>query len=908
MSIALGFDHVDMGRQELVGGKGLNLGRLTGAGFRVPPGFVVSTEAYHRFVEAVQLGAALAELLSGIDYDDLAGVEQQTAKIRDLIHGSPMPASIATAIREAYDALGVRYVAVRSSGTAEDLADTSFAGQHDTYLDVCGHEALLDGVQRCWASMWSARATGYRRQNGIDHSTVALAVVVQTMVASEVSGVMFTANPLTTATDEIVINASYGLGEAIVSGIVTPDLAVVSHLGCRIKSVTVGSKTIEIVRNVDAYSGVLEREVPHERRTIASLTQAQIVRLARIGARIQEYYEGIPQDIEWALHDDTFYVLQARDITGVQFSWDEELDPQPPEFPEASDDTVWTRAWGDSVWPGAVTPFFYSQRAQWLTRVSRSEEKLWGIRGAEDQRMFKYHKGRIYYNSKIDAANFMQAMPPALRQPDIMAHVPKAMHSEIQNKPWDPLEIVRILARIKLTRPEQSIYRFFQTGHRQIDNDGAAALGASPQELTEYTDEELLRYFEGRQAMLVDYVESMWSGFFLAMPILMSSLVRILEKWYRGTNPLILTDLITGLPKHTSTVLENLALWEVCQLIRASDVLSEQFQERPGREFFDRLGETDTGRTFQAAYQAFLADWGHRGHSDRDFHGDRRAENPAIDYNSLKTMLTADHVDPDETMKHLVASRQAAEADVIASIRHQPLGALKAEAFKLIQDWLVRIWVLRDDERHHGDRFTMSKKRALNEIATRLKARAVLEGDDYYFLSQRDVWALLRGAPMTRLMRAKIAARRHNWERVDKGLDHPMYLRTDGTTYHDIDPATELAPEQDGLMRGFGTSRGLVEGTARIIETQAELHRVRKGDILVTRATDPGWTPVFLVISGLVLETGGLLAHGACISREYGIPAVHIPGAMGRIEDGARISVNGDTGEVVLLESPQLVR
>lgn len=319
-----------------VGGKGANLAKLTQAGFDVPPGFTVITDAYAEFIAANQLDEAIASRLSALSWSDPAELEKTLEDVRNLILAAPLPDGVAVAVESAYADLGgdEPYVAVRSSGTAEDLADSSFAGLHDSFLDVKGREALLDAIKRCWASLWTARATSYRHDHGFDQSTVAIAVVIQTMVESDVSGVMFTGNPLTTATDEIVINASWGLGEAVVQGIVTPDEYTVRSRNGRVISHSIGEKLVRIVRDPAAASGTVTESVPEALQDARCLSDDEIAQLADLGRRIQTYYDGFPQDIEWALHDGWLYLLQSRPITGVEFSWDSDVDDTmyPPEW------------------------------------------------------------------------------------------------------------------------------------------------------------------------------------------------------------------------------------------------------------------------------------------------------------------------------------------------------------------------------------------------------------------------------------------------------------------------------------------------------------------------------------------------------------------------------------------------
>jgi rifampicin phosphotransferase len=310
----------------LVGGKGANLGNMTGKGFQVPPGFTISTTAYRAHVSDSGIRDAVEAILAKIDYADPARLEEQVAEIRKLITDAKMPDAVTRDIAAAYAKVGVTsFVAVRSSGTAEDLEGASFAGLHDTYLDIIGQDALADAVKRCWASMWTGRAVAYRQNGGFDHFSSAIAVVVQQMVQSEVSGVMFTGNPVNGATDQIFINASYGLGEAIVSGIVTPDEIVVRHRDLKILDLQIGSKLVQVVRDDKKGVGTVEAEVPEALRGKPSMSEGEIQQLADLGRLIQKAYGEFPQDIEWGYSGGQFYVLQARPITGVDFSWDADV-------------------------------------------------------------------------------------------------------------------------------------------------------------------------------------------------------------------------------------------------------------------------------------------------------------------------------------------------------------------------------------------------------------------------------------------------------------------------------------------------------------------------------------------------------------------------------------------------------
>jgi pyruvate,water dikinase len=342
MSMTLRFDQPGSDVSALVGGKGCNLGRCVQAGFPVPPGFTVTTDAYKVFLRRTALADLIQKSLDEADYEDAADLEMRMSQVRAAVAATSLPETLATEICNAYAELGSdALVAVRSSGTAEDLAEASFAGMHDSFLNVRGADALVDAVRQCWESLWTGRAVAYRHRSGLgDVTSLGMAVVVQTMVASDVSGVMFTANPITTATDELVINASWGLGELIVQGAVTPDEYVVKAVrplavgfdkqyrpaageppALKLKARTVGTKEQRMVRDSEIGHGNRTVEVPPAERVIPTLSDDQVLELATLGRRVQTFYEDMPQDIEWAFSKGVFYLLQSRPITGVAFDW-----------------------------------------------------------------------------------------------------------------------------------------------------------------------------------------------------------------------------------------------------------------------------------------------------------------------------------------------------------------------------------------------------------------------------------------------------------------------------------------------------------------------------------------------------------------------------------------------------------
>ncbi|HEX4110233.1 MAG TPA: PEP/pyruvate-binding domain-containing protein, partial [Solirubrobacteraceae bacterium] len=790
-------------------------------------------------------------------------------------------------------------VAVRSSGVAEDLADDSFAGLHDTVLDVVGEEAVLAAVRRCWASQWTARAVAYRQARGYGHGD-ALAVVVQRMVAADAAGVMFTANPLSTATDEIVINASWGLGEAIVSGITTPDQFTLARGDLRVKERVLGSKEVQVPPGAGE-----PRETPAADRERFALTDEQLARLGELGRRVQAFHGEVPQDIEWALAGEQLHLLQTRPVTGVDLTWDAELEYW-QRRPVGPDDQLWTRAWSDAIWNGGCTPLMYTLRAHVYTDGQGEAMSVWGHEELGSLRLFKYHKGTPYYNCAVERAMLSTAFP--ITRPGMLAMVPPAWHEEILAERFSLLDYARLQARCQFLAPSNGLTSWRRQVDRYLVDGLERANGLPDAELARLSDAELERHLGEMNAYDCAYMADVWSAFLLQARDAMGLLGVILAKWYRGGRARVFTDLLTGVPRPTATQIENAALWELAQGILGSPTLSRAFAAHPGAAFFTAAADSEDGPAWLERYRAFLAEHGHRGHANRDVYHPRRAEDPALDYRALAAFVAAGETErPSAKEQAVEARRQRVVAEVAEDLRGGTFGALRAQIFLATMDYVMTFLLFRDDERHWLDRVTFSIKRAFKEVGRRLRARGLLEReDDLYFLSDHELFSLLHGSPPSALLDAKIAARRRHFERLEAGGSNPMYVQHDRDADHrfDVAPGAEAG---DGVLRGLGTSGGAAEGTARVIRTLEEIGRVAPGEILVVNATDPGWTPVFLVIGAVVIETGGLLAHGSCLAREYGMPAVHLPGATAAIPDGATVRVNGDSGTVEVVSALEQV-
>jgi pyruvate,water dikinase len=814
---------------------------------------------------------------------------------------------------------------VRSSGTAEDLAGASFAGQYETFLDVRGSDALLDAVKRCWASMWTARVTAYRHNKGFEKAATGIAVVVQMMVEPEVAGVMFVGNPMNARADEIVINASWGLGEMVVSGSVTPDEYIVGRDSLKVKRRTLGSKELRVVRDHKAGKGTIKEPVPAKLQEQYTLSDDQAATLAEMGKKVTAYYGGLPQDIEWAMANNSSFLLQSRPITGVEFTWEEDLDIW-PSIPQ-EEDAIWTRAAADEWWTGAITPLFWSIRGYWIHAAAAMSYKPFGMGDLAEMRWMKWSRGTMYYNTRVDSLMAEYSLPPSLREP-MLRRLHPSQHKEAMNKPFDLGQTLKMFANIELNYPAWSGPKIFtaslatlrmtRKGGELYDQRRQAAkvMVPSQKELQGKTDDELRQMIEAlfpgvtmREPERAVYLAKRaqqgpparegggWGASFLYGPVIQALLEGVIKYWYTGTNPNAFTEVISGLPELTQQFHDDYDFWKLGETIWKSKKLKALINQFEGAAFFEELKNHEEGRAFLSQYAEFMEMGFFRGHADRDIYYARRSEDPNIDYRALRLLATAPVLESlEEKEERLIKRRETATADVIENLSSQPLGDLKVPVFKFLQGYCFQMLISRDEGRAQGEFVTLRKKLVLGELGRRAVERGLLEAkDDHYFLSIYELTELLQGKGAVPLSRAKVTARKKAFfSFLTHQEDPPMFLKGNAP----LDSGDEVAV--GNMLKGFGTSPGVATGRARVIPTQKDIGRLEKGDILVCHGTDPGWTSAFSIVSGVVAQTGGMLAHFSCLSREYGLPAVSLPGCMKMIKDGDMITVNGSTGEIRL--------
>jgi len=884
-----------------VGGKGANLAVLTRAGFVVPPGFLITTAAYQAFVEANNLAAQIMALARAGAPDDPTTLDQTSARIRGLFEQGRMPNDVAEPIVAAYRTLAPQPplpeteagqshndggaglpVAVRSSATAEDLPGLSFAGQQDTYLNIVGADALLDAVKRCWGSLWTARAIGYRARNKIAPDDVALAVVVQQLIPSEVAGVLFTANPLTGKRDEIVIDASYGLGEAIVSGQVEPDHYVVDPRSWQITGRKLGAKALALVPRADGGTNQVARAGDQQ-----ALPDAQILELAQVSQRVAAHF-GSPQDIEWAWADGRLYLLQSRPITSLY---------PLPDLPTAPDDPrVYFSL--NSV-QGVLDPFtplgcdllqLLGAGFLELIKVQRPVRQVIPAAG-----------GRLF----IDVTDITKLWLAALSRLDPGA---RQALSQLIDKGQVELRSPPFLATVGRLPVLAPIVMRMAVALRTPDFERAHALAAAEAFLND------ARTRSAAARTLADRLEALKFDLSRAIPtilpavgpvvapglVLMSRIGGWLERWL-GLPSNAVFQVLRGLPHNVTTEMD-LRLWALVQAIRADAAARDTLLHMPVEEQAAAYARGALPATAQQAIKQFLDKYGMRAVAEIDIGRPRWRDDPTPILQTIHGYLQLDDLShaPDALFAHGADEAARLAAEWTGQVRRTPFGAIRARLLGGAIDRMRRLIGLRESPKFYLISLLGTYRDALLAHARELAERGTLDqADDIFFLSLDQLGRFARGEPLN--LKALVAEQRAEYEHNRANRRMPRLLLSTGETFYD-----GLSEAGASDLIGDPVSPGVVEGPVRVVHDPRGV-RLAPGEILVCPATDPGWTPLFLTAGGLVMEVGGMITHGSVVAREYGIPAVvGVQAATTRLHTGQRVRVDGTQGRITILdEAPE---
>lgn len=868
-SYVLFFEQLDRLSLPYVGGKGANLGEMTKAGFPVPGGFCVTTCAYKDFIATSQEMESFFAELKSINSADLTRVRQLGEGIRTHLQQLAMPVQIREDIVQAWRKLGSRNAyAVRSSATAEDLPNASFAGQQDTYLNIKGREELLQHIQKCWASLFTDRAIVYRAKNGFDHREVYLSIVVQQMISPDISGIMFTADPVNGNRTVVSIDASFGLGEALVSGMVSADLYKVKNNTILHKKVS--QKKLAIYSLPDG--GTVTKELQQAQQEEQALTDEQIIKLAAVGKKIEAHYQ-VPQDIEFCVAQGEFFIVQSRPITTLYPL------PNIPEQPLR----VLLSFGHVQMMPDAMKPLGISV----LQTVFPSQVFVEaGSRLYIDLTDFMLSKiVRTLFPKLLAVADeaMSRALDAVVKRPGIFAGneqsaIPgtaRKLAVPILKKAWKNLRTGDPrLAKAKIeTYMEKNIQ---QTRQMLSSVNGADRLRASQQQL------------DGMIMVIKEIIPYVASGI-----IANKVLEKLLIRWLGDAEEL--SKLNKALPGNVTSEM-GLQIGDLADLLRKLPEVQEYLKIAQDQTFYTGLVQVPGGETFKQGFERFIEQYGMRCPGEIDMTNPRWRETPTQLLAAIFSHMRS--VKPGEHRQRFAEGQKEAEEAAVRILAH-----LKGKPFRLkLASRLIAVFRYLGGLREHH-KYLMSmvldecKKAILAEARELVKAGRLTEAEDVYFLSLEELIQLTQGDGKKDVIEL-IDVRKEQYQR-HRNLKPPRIMTSEGEILI-VPPDRGDIPE--GTLLGSPVSAGVAEGVARVI-LRPENAFLNEGEILVAPQTDPGWTPLFQSAKAIVTEVGGLMTHGAVVAREYGIPAVvGVDDATTLINDGDTIRVDGDRGFVVILQ------
>ncbi|CAL9630160.1 rifamycin-inactivating phosphotransferase Rph [Streptomyces sp. enrichment culture] len=858
---------VDETRTATFGGKAAHLGTLSRIeGVRVPAGFCVTTEAFRRIVAQAPSVGDLLDRLSHADPDDREAVRALSAQIRRTIEETAVPDDLAAAITRALARSGERAAyAVRSSATAEDMPTASFAGQHDTYLNVVGPTAVLRHISRCWASLFTERAVAYRRRNGIDHRTVHMAVVVQQMAFPQASGVLFTADPVTGNRKVATIDAAFGLGEALVSGLVNPD--VLSVRDGRIVARKIAAKQRALTAR--PAGGTHEVAVHPEEQEQPALTDAQALRLVELGRRIEAHF-GRPQDIEWCLVDDGFRIVQSRPITTL-FPVPQRSDRDNRVYVSVGHAQMMTdpmKALGFSMWQlTAMVPMHEAGGRLFVDVTQRlaspaSRAALLDALGKGDPLV------RDALETVLDRDGFV---PPLPRPAPGAGGPPPGGGGAPEPVETDPAIVADLIERSRASLA--ALERDIRT------KSGPALFDFLPEAFEEH--KRLLSDPLSMQAIMAGMEATWW-------------LNDKLEDWLGEKNA---ADTLTLSAPGNITSQMGLALLDVADVIRPLPEVVAYLHDVQDDGFLEELAKLPGGPEARDAIEAYLDRYGMRCVGEIDITRPRWRECPGA-----LVPVILDHVRtfaPGAAERRFELGRQKAhrkEQDVLARLRALPDGDRKADETRRMIDRVRTFIGYREYPKYAiVSRYFVYKQALMREAERLVKTGVLAEREDVFHLTFQELDDVVRSG---RRVDPRLVQQRKEAYRAHLDLTPPRVLTSDGEA---LTGSYRREGVPAGALAGVAVSAGTVEGRARVVLDMADAD-LEPGDILVTAFTDPSWSPLFVRIAGLVTEVGGLMTHGAVIAREYGLPAVvGVERATRLIRDGQRIRVHGADGYIEIL-------
>ncbi|MDA1967820.1 phosphoenolpyruvate synthase [Bacillus cereus] len=866
-SFVLDFQEIEKVQLSLVGGKGLNLGELTNIqGIQVPEGFCVTTLGYEKAIEQNEEFQTLLQQLTKLKMEERAQIGEMSKKIREVIMAVQIPSDVVESVAHYLSRFGNEHAyAVRSSATAEDLPYASFAGQQDTYLNIIGEEAILQHVRKCWGSLFTERAVTYRMQNGFEHNQVSICVVIQKMVFPEASGILFTADPITSNRKVLSIDASFGLGEALVSGLVSADNYKVKE--DEIVEKVIATKKLAIYGRKEG--GTERKKIAPNKQKVQTLTEQQILQLARIGRQIEAYF-GCPQDIEWCLVDDTIYIVQSRPITTLY------------PIPEVNDgeNHVYISVGHQQMMTDAMKPLGLSF---FLLTTSAPMRKAGGRLFLDATQRLASPASRDYLINTLGKSdplvrdalttivkrdNFIKLLPDDEKGKSVGKSVPPAnSQPEIEN---DPAIVTNLIQNSQASLEELKQNMQLKSGVDVLD-----FILEDIQQLKKvlFNPQSIAVIMAGMNA-------STWIN-------------EKMEQWLGEKNA---ADMLSQSVQNNVTSEMGLALMDVADVIRPYKEVITYLQHVEDDSFLNELVQFKGGEEARDAILTFLNKYGMRCSGEIDITKTRWSEKPTtIIPMILNNIRDFEYGASKRKFEEGLQEALKKEEELVDRLQHLSGGKQKVEETKrMIRN--IRNFIGYREYPKYGmiNRYFIYKQALLKEAEKLVQSGVIREVDDIYYLTFEELHEVV----CTNKLDYELMQKQKNDYKLYEKLTPPRIMTSDGEI---ITGKYKRENLPDDAIVGLPVSSGVIEGRARVILNMEEAN-LEEGDILVTAFTDPGWTPLFVSIKGLVTEVGGLMTHGAVIAREYGLPAVvGVENATKLIKDGQRIRVHGTEGYIEVL-------
>ncbi|PWN75276.1 phosphoenolpyruvate synthase [Bacillus paranthracis] len=866
-SFVLDFQEIEKGQLSLVGGKGLNLGELSNIqGIQVPEGFCVTTVGYEKAIEQNEELQTLLQQLTKLKLEDRAQIGEMSKEIIEVIMAVQIPTDVVEAVTQYLSRFGNEHAyAVRSSATAEDLPYASFAGQQDTYLNIIGKEAILQHVRKCWASLFTERAVMYRMQNGFEHNQVSICVVVQKMVFPQASGILFTADPVTSNRKVLSIDASFGLGEALVSGLVSADNYKVKEGKIVDKVISTKKLAIYAVKE----GGTETKQIDPAQQKIQTLSERQILQLEQIGRQIEAYF-GCPQDIEWCLARNTFYIVQSRPITTLY------------PIPEENDggNHVYISVGHQQMMTDAMKPLGLSF---FLLTTSAPMRKAGGRLFVDATQQLASPTSRDYLINTLGKSDplIRDALTTVVERDNFITLLPDEETEKSASKSKPPVssrpEIENDLAIVTelIKNSEASLEELKETMQLKSGVDVLDFILEDIQQLKKvlFNPQSIAVIMAGMNA-------STWIN-------------EKMEQWLGEKNA---ADTLSQSVQNNITSEMGLALMEVADVIRPYEEVIAYLQHVENDSFLDELVQFKGGEKAREAIDAFLNKYGMRCSGEIDITKTRWSEKPTtIIPMILNNIRDFEYGASKRKFEEGLQEALKKEEELVDRLQQLPDGKQKVEETKrMIRN--IRNFIGYREYPKYGmiNRYFIYKQALLKEAEQLVQSGVIHEVDDIYYLTFEELHEVVR----TKKLNYELIHKQKNDYKLYEKLTPPRIMTSDGEIITGKYKRENLPAD---AIAGLPVSSGVVEGRARVILNMEEAN-LEEGDILVTAFTDPGWTPLFVSIKGLVTEVGGLMTHGAVIAREYGLPAVvGVENATKLIKDGQRIRVHGTEGYIEVL-------